>query len=463
MRIAARFGVGFAPALVLALAAFTPRGAHAGTARRDPPLLFGAGPHVVRPPVAIDPELPTGAPFGARSERPRDGETACSPLRPVCVHRGSGVSGAQALDALRALESAYERVVLASRLPPPLADDGHGGSDALDWYLDDSNDELTVEPDAIRFDQLDAAGAFCRAGSLDFGGARDATRCVAESVAKRLDPAATPGLSRAFALEQWWLTGRVTSLDVEAIDDAQAHPERALAGRTAAPNASATVWLDFLELARSSQDPGALSTSLFAAAAATTPPGSWQWHDAPDLFDVLRHTLDEDTAKTSALFGEYAVARAFLGDRDDGTHPPYLEWAGAFARPRYDWVLKYSSLPRRVRASKPLEPTGIELVWIDMDEVPLGASLGFQADWEAPVAFKWRLISVDAEGREMARVDVPFQERGRSSEARVVNLLNVRAVLAVGINMGGVDLAHPFDPDLDPFEPSSCTVYLASM
>ncbi len=459
MPSAARFGVTCA----LTLATFVTRSAHAGTARRDPPLLFGAGPHVVRPPVAIDPELPTGAPFGARSERPRAGETACSANRPVCVHRGNGVSGAQALDALQALELAYERVVLAQRLPAPLADDGHGGSDALDWYLDDTGSELTVEPDAIRFDQLDAAGAFCRGGSLDFGGARDATLCVAESVAKRLDPAATPALSRAFALEQWWLTGRITSLDVEAVDDAQAHPERALASRTAPPSASTSILLDFLELARSSQDPGALSTSLFSAAAATTPIGSPQWNDEPDIFDVLRHSVDEDTAKTSTLFGDYAVARAFLGDRDDGTHPPYLEWAGTFARPRYDWVLKFSSLPRRVHASKPLEPTGIELVWIDMDEVPLGTSLGFQADWEAPVAFKWRLVSIDAAGREMARVDVPFQERGRSSEARVVNLLNVRAVLAIGINMGGVDLAHPFDPDLDPFEPASCTVYFASM
>jgi hypothetical protein len=36
-----------------------------------------------------------------------------------------------------------------------------------------------------------------------------------------------------------------------------------------------------------------------------------------------------------------------------------------------------------------------------------------------------------------------------------MNLLNVRAVLAIGINVGGVDLAHPFDPDLDPIEPQS--------
>ena len=292
---------------------------------------------------------------------------------------------------------------------------------------------------------------------------RDATLCLAEAIAKRLDPAETPDLQRGFATELWWLTGRISSLDVQGIDDTQAHPELALAGRTAEPRASAALLLDFLELARSSQESGSLIASLFSASVGTTPSGAFEWNNEPDVFDVLRHSLDEDTVKMASLVGDYAVARAFLGDRDDGTHPPYAEWAGAFGRPRFDWVLKFSSLPRRVRASRPIEPTGIELVWLDMDEVPLGTSLGFEAEWEAPVAFKWRLISLDAQGREMARVDVPYQERGPSSEGRVVNLLNVRAVLAIGINMGGVDLAHPFDPNLDPFEPQSCTVYFASM
>jgi hypothetical protein len=374
------------------------------------------------------------------------------------------VSGERALAALAALEQAYERVVEALALPAPLSDDGHGGSDALDWYLDATQSELVVEPDAVRFGALDSAAAFCLGGSEDFWLVqRDATLCVAEAVAKRLDPAEVPALERAFATELWWLTGRITSLDAQAIDDAQAEPERAIAGRTAKPNAAAALLLDFLELARSSQNIGTLSASLFSAAVDSTAAAAYTWNDEPDVFDVLRHSLDEDTVKTAALFGEYAVARAFLGDRDDGAHPPYEEWAGAFARPRYDWVLKYSSLPRRVHASRPLEPTGSEYIWIDLDEVPLGASLGFQAEWEAPVAFKWMLVSVDAQGRELSRVDVPFQERAQSSEARVVNLLDARAVLAIGINMGGVDLAHPFDPDLDPFEPESCTVYFARM
>jgi hypothetical protein len=255
----------------------------------------------------------------------------------------------------------------------------------------------------------------------------------------------------------------VTALDVQAIDDAQRQPERALAARDAEPSAAASLLFDFLERARSSQRSGGLVTSLLSAAASTTASNAFEWNDEPDAFDVLRHSLDEDTGKMATLLGQYAVSRAFLGDRDDGTHPPYGEWAGAFGRANYDWVIRFSSLPRRVRASRPIEPTGVELIWVDLDEVPIGVSLGFESEWEAPVAFRWTLISVDEHGQEMARVDVPFQERGRSSEGRVVNLMGVRAVLAIGVNMGGVDLGHPFDPDLDPFEAESCTAYFARM
>jgi hypothetical protein len=442
----------------LACALLAAGSAHADNRiRRDPPLLFGGGPRAIRPPVEIDPQLPTGSRFAAEHERPHSIAAACSAGRPVCVHRGTGSSPGQALRALRALELAFERVVLAANLPAPLPDDGHGGSDALDWYLTGENPELAAERDALGSGSLDRAAAFCVSGALDdaLSLERNATLCVGEAIAKRLDPGEVPAIQRAFANELWWLTGSIGSLDVQAVDDAQAHPERAIATRSAEPNAAATLVLEFLE--------SALVTSLLSAAASSTKGGAFEWNNEPDVFDVLRHSVDEDTAKLATLLGDYAVSRAFLGDRDDGTHPPFLEWAGAFARPRYDWTIKFSSLPRRVRASRPIEPSGIELIWVDLDEVPIGVSLGFESEWEAPVSFKWRLISVDDQGREMARVDVPFQERGRSSEGRVVNLTGVRAVLAIGINMGGVDLAHPFDPDQDPFEAQSCTAYFARM
>ncbi len=466
MRILSSVGVspGWCLTAFVVLAAVGPADARAGTARRDPPLLFGAGPHVPRALVEVDPSLPTGPDFAATLLRPRATGAACSAQVPVCVQRDSNVAGPDALRALSALELAYRRVVQALALPAPLADDGHGGSDGLDWYVN-GKPGLSTVPDAIGLGGFDRAAAFCLGGGsgdrwlLE----RDATLCIGEAVAKRLAPGASAAVQRAFATELWWITGSVTSLDVQEVDDAQAHPERALAGRYSAPGAAAALLLDFLERARSSQDSAALLTSLLSAAADRTPGGALSWNDEPDVFDVLRHSLDEDTGKMATLLGQYGVSRGFLGDRDDGGHAPYAEWAGAFGRASYDWVIKFSSLPRRVRASRAIEPTGIELVWVDLDEVPLGVSLGFESEWEAPVAFRWTLISVDDQGREMARVDVPFLERGRSSEGRVVNLTGVRGVLAIGVNLGGVDLTHPFDPDLDPFEPQSCTMYFARM
>jgi len=409
-------------------ASFAAGSAHADNRiRRDPPLLFGAGPHAIRPPVEIDPQLPKGAALAARHERPHSIGSACSARVPVCVQRGPDGPGSQALRALQALELAYERLVAALRLPAPLPDDGHGGSDALDWYLSGESHEFASERDALGSGTFDRAAAFCVSGASEdaLSLERNATLCVAEAIAKRLDPGETAAIQRAFATELWWLTGEIGSLDVQAVDDAQAHPERALAARSAGPNAAAALLFEFLESARSSQPSAGLVTSLLAAAASRTEGGAFEWNNEPDVFDVLRHSLDEDTGKFATLLGEYAVSRAFLGDRDDGAHPPFLEWAGAFARPRYDWTIKFSSLPRRVRASRPIEPTGIELIWVDMDEVPIGVSLGFESEWEAPVSFKWRLISIDDQGREMARVDVPFQERGRSAEGRVVNQISV--------------------------------------
>ena len=56
-----------------------------------------------------------------------------------------------------------------------------------------------------------------------------------------------------------------------------------------------------------------------------------------------------------------------------------------------------------------------------------------------------------------------FQERANSADARVLRLDGAKAIIIAGVNLGGVELAHPFDPDIQPFEPAACTVYLVSM
>jgi hypothetical protein len=451
---------------VWALLAATSLPAFAKPPKRDPPLLFG-GPvtkKVAKPP--LDPRLPTGAELPPERTRPSATAALCSFSRPVCVHATSAAAEGQLPEALAALERAYERSVLGLGLPSPLGDRDRGGSDALDWYLTAAPSELSASQEALLPGRMDAAPVFCE-GAAPSGALleRQAALCVGEALASSFDAGEAPDTRRAFALELWWITGVKTSLDVQVVDDAQREPEGALgfdAQRGSAVGRFALL-LELLETSRSAASPGVLSASMLAAAAGRTPAGAAFFDDEPDVFDVLRHSVDEELPRYADLMVDFALRRALAGDRDDGTRLPSLGFAGAFARPRFDWVIPFSTLPRRVLSGVPLAPSGAELIWIELDDAPLGATVGFRAEWEAPSAFQWRLLLVDRDGRDVRRIDVPFQERGRSADARVIRLDGAKAIIIAGVNIGGVDLAYPFDPDLQPFEPAACTVYLVAM
>jgi hypothetical protein len=457
-------------ALSVCALAFTVQTAHAERKKRfDPPLLFGAGEEPPEPRVETDPRLPVGAEIVTRS-RPQGEHPACSFRAPVCVHPSSGLDPGTTLSALDALESAYERLVRALGLPAPLSDDGRGGSDALDLYLVKGDraalgfERVRVVGEALHFGGFDRASAFCIA-SPDPGilAERAATLCVGEAIALRLDPAETPHIRRAFATELWWLVGAPTSLDFEAVAAVQGAPHRAVVERDlSARSEGSALFFDFLELSLGTGDPGTLSSALLSASAQVTPKDAASWHNEPDTFDVLRHTLDESEHQVALLLGNLAVARAFGGDRDDGQHPLVLEWAGAFGAPALDWVIPFSKLPKRVRLT-PVEPTGAAYVRLDMDGATAGKTLAFQAEWEPPAEFRWQLVKIDADGNEMGRLDVPFQERQTTVEARMVDLSGVAAVLAVGAHLERVDLEHPFDPDVAPFEPHAALVYLVAL
>jgi hypothetical protein len=445
-------------AFAVAVALGATANAWAKPPKRDPPLLFG-GPvtkPVAKPP--LDPRLPTGAALPATLPRPHVTASRCSFARPVCAHATS--SGAEAFlpAALAALERAYERGVLALGVPAPLGDRERGGSDALDFYVSAEPRELLVQQDALQPGRMDQAPVFCEGSASGVLLERQAALCVGEAVASRLDAGEWPEARRAFALELWWITGEKTSLDVQAVDDAQGRPEAALSEA-----GSFALLLEMLESTRSAASPGVLSATLLSAAASRTPPSAAFFDNEPDLFDVLRHSLDEELPRYTDLMVDFALRRALAGDRDDGTRLPTLGFAGSFARPRFDWVIPFSTLPRRVLSGEPIAPSGSELIWLELDDAPMGAAIGFRAEWEAPVSFQWRIWLVDREGRDVRRFDVPFQERARSADARVLRLDGAKAIVIAGVNVGGVELAYPFDPDIQPFEPAACTVYLVSM
>jgi hypothetical protein len=424
-------------------------------------------------PAPLDPSLPTGARLTPPKSRPPSaGLPACSFVHPVCVHLDarSPASAELALTELGALEQAYEKLVFALDLPAPLPDRGAGDSDALDLYLSSDTtrgDSLDVIPDSPIVSGFDQTPAHCLlAGALNTADSarRAATLCVAEAILLRLDAGETPHLRRAIATELWLSIGKPTSADFQALDDVQANPERAVVRRDRDEDSGgAAVFFEYLEQARAAAAPGTLSAALLALGAGKTPGTRLFWDNEPDLLDVLRHTLHEDRPAVAALWGDFAVSRAFLGTRDDGQHLPKLAWAGNFGRVRFDWLVKFSSLPRRLAATRPIEPSGAFYTWLDLDQVPAGAVLWFHANWEAPAPFKWALVRVDKDGVELSRIDVPFQERGSEVEARVTNLDNAAAVLVVGTNLGGVDLAHPLDPDFSPFEGQRCTIYLSKL
>jgi hypothetical protein len=464
--------VGRLACVALVAAVGVPRGARAQPS--EPPLLLGGpAPREVRT-IATDPRLPVGPRFTAMA-RPRTTGSACSDRFPVCVHAAAETIEVTAvLTALDALELSFERLVLALRLPAPLADHGDGGSDALDLYLLPPDAEslaharvhvaLSRAAASTSTAGFDRAAAFCTA--MADGQAlleRASTLCLGEAIALRLDPAETPHARRAFATALWWMVGAPTSADLEAIHEVQSAPQRALATSDLGPTSEGSaVLFSYLDEKLGASDPGTLAASLFSASAQRLEPNAATWQNEPDTFDVLRHTLAESRPRVARLLGDLAVARGFLGGRDAAAELAGLGWAGSFGAPSFDWVLPFTSLPRRVRLT-PVEPTGAALVWVDLTGAPPGVPLGFQAEWEPPAQFQWVLVRVGADGRELGRLEVPFQQKETSVEARLVDLGDAKGVLIAGAHLEEVDGDHPFDPDVAPFEPHGAMVYVVEL
>jgi hypothetical protein len=442
--------------------------ATANADRPEPPLLLGGAPAAVPHVIETDPRLPTGAAITLR-ERPRPGERHCSVTLPVCVHAARGVAPERAFAGLTALELAFRRLVHGLELPPPLGDEGRGGSDALDLYLVPPDrttpgfERVHAHADPARLGGFDRASGYCSAlADEPIHLERAATLCVGEAIALGLDPGETPDLRRAFATELWWMVGHPTSLDYEAVAEVQSRPWLATASRELSPESEGrAILLEYLAERLGAGNPADLSAALFSLSAQTTLLERAEWHNEPDWFDVIRHTLGGGEAKMASLLGDFAVARAFLGEREDGLHLPELAWTGSAGTPHFDWVIPFSSLPRRVRLT-PVEPTGAALVWLDLTGAPQGFTLGFQADWEPPAEFQWVLVQVGEHG-ETSRLEVPFQERETRVEARLINVHDVRAIIIAGAHLERVGADHPFDPDVAPFEPHGGYVYLVEL
>ncbi|HEU4582557.1 MAG TPA: hypothetical protein VFS67_30075 [Polyangiaceae bacterium] len=427
-----------------------------------PSILLGGGEPTAKVAAPIDPRLPTGSRIESRPRPTGLTLSACGLRQPVCAH--ADARSAPLLPAyVAALEEAYAQIVGALGLPRPLPD-AAGPDSGLDLYLQaPERDELEVASERRSLDS-DRSSAFCRARPRASEARRQASLCVAEALLLGLDAAETPYLRRAIAASLWQALGNASDADLLAIDRYQANPQLSTVGRELSPeSAGAALFVHYLDQRLRAGRRGILPAALVQMSRRDAPSTGLEWNNEPDSLDVLRRAFVGSKQSFDDFLLGFAVWRAFLGSRDDGSNAPELLWLGDAGRVRFEWAIKASSLPRRVAPLRPIEPLGSTYLWLEMDRAWLGKSLAFHAEWEEPAAFRWTLVAIDGNGKPLKRYDLPFVQRGTSAERTIVDYQDASAFLIVGISVGGVDLAHPIDPDHEPLEPHGFTVYLTEI
>jgi hypothetical protein len=429
-----------------------------------PSLLLGG--RAASPPasVPIDTRLPRGASIEDESRPPELAGISCGLREPVCVHFDARVTPDLVHSYVGALEQASVELVHGLGLPAPLDDVGLGPTSGLDLYLSaDAPLDVAVAADPALFESS-RRSAFCRARPSRSEARRQAYVCASDALLFGVNAATTPFSRRALSTYLWTLLGEPTARDLLAFDTLQANPQLSIAGRDAAPeSAGGALLFEHVDRRLAAGAWGRLPVALTQLARSHTPPGRLRYEDEPDVLDVLRRAFGAAGPSFEDFMLGFAVERAFIGARDDGRHHPELAWLGDAGRVRFDWVLTASSLPRHVAPRRPLEAFGCAYSWLDLDRVTLNKTLAFRAEWESPATFRFALVTVDEQGAIRRRFDLPYVQNATTAERTLVDTDGAAGVLIVTINLGGIDLAHPFDPDHEPSEPHGFTLYVTEL
>lgn len=379
----------------------------------------------------------------------------------MCVHAPPGEEKS-ALAALQEADSAYRFLRVQALLPAPDYDN-QGGSPAVDLYLSD----LRGPPMRLGFGTPtrfphDRAPVHALLERRLSGCARATAvhRALATAQLAAIDAGA---FGASFASSAAYLAMIATGCNGEvlaALDDAQAHPETSILppSEPDAPSASPLLWW-WLDSTVGEGTPGALLTGLWYNGLQSTALDYSRFRNEPDLLAVVRRLALARKTTQDGLLLEFAVARAFLGERDDGQHFSETAWMGAAGRVRFESSWPYKTLPRRL-AFTPLEPTGMVYTWVDLQDAKEHPKLGFRATWEHPVTMRWALVRVSKDGEELSRMVLPHQRGVFEADAIIEELENTAGLLIVGVNNGGISLDEHQRLDDAPYEPHGGTIHV---
>ncbi|MBW2453296.1 MAG: hypothetical protein JRI68_02245 [Deltaproteobacteria bacterium] len=404
-------------------------------------------------------DQPPGRPVDGSVDRPADAQRlACSFHEPVCVHASPSTAGAVSPATVADTLSVAEGVLGGLRalgLPPPLGDGALGGSADLDIYLAATGSGTAAHADSrVSTASLDRTSAFviapARVAGPECGTAAGLARGLSQAVLLGLDAAQHEG---TLALHSSYLASLLTpchALEAAAVDQFQRTPQRSLTSGRRDRHGGAMLLSAYLDSAYGMGTPGAVMSGLIATSGQQSPPEATHWSNEPDVFDALREVLPSRGKQLGEMLVDFAVARAFVGNRSDGAHLSDTERFGDLGRVRFEWSIPYDTLPRRVGPLRPVEPSGATYLWLDLTKAKPHSGVLFIAEWEESFVFQWCLVRVDAEGREIGRSNLGGVFGKNLVQLTLNDLGEAAGLLMVGTSLGNDDRSNAFDPDVGP-------------
>jgi hypothetical protein len=404
-------------------------------------------------------------PAVGRPAWPADHPVLCSEHPAACVHAASPADApalAPALDELRGVAGALTHVL---GWPAPKPDAGRGPNAAFDVYLSRGARrpyEVVPDPDpgAGPFDESSAFALV--PADLPAACARPAilAEVWARAALHGVDTAANDALAGATAAYLGSLVAPCEAAYADAVDDYQASPWSAITQPALARGRGAMLFPWFLQSHLGLPFSADLLQALYRLSTQRSDEATSRWANEPDLFDTLRSVMRAQRSSLADLLLEYAIARAFAGDRDNGLHLPDSRHLGRAGRVRFDWGIDWATLPRTLAPTAPLEPTGATYLWLGVTQAPAGSTLGVRMRWEMPALMRFALITIGADGLEASRRVVATSERAFEAETNLELAAGAAAVLVVGTNVGSLAEPFVFDPDEMPYEPQSYLIEL---
>lgn len=406
------------------------------------------------------PTGPSIVPPRERPDWPSGHPALCSERRPLCVHASSLTESASLTAVLRDTEDVAGTLSDVLRWPAPSADRNLGGNSAFDVYLEQQPAPWyrVVADLPLDYDFYDRSSAFALVTpNLPDACLRRAILGEAYTRAALfgIDVGANESLATAVSAFVASVAAPCDVARLASVDDYQASPQSAVSQEAIDRGRGAMLFPWFIQARYGTAYSVDLLHALWSVSSQHTPPGTLQWLNKPDFFDVLRSFQKDRQSTLSELLLEYAIARAFMGDRDDGQHMPESRPLGSAGRVRFEHRIPFASLPRTVMPAAPVEPTGATYVWVDLHGAPKNVSLGFRVQWETPSVFRFAFVSIGTTGAEIARYCPMTQERANVLEGNLENLADTPALLIVGANVGSLGEPFVFDPDEMPYEPQN--------